>query len=357
MSRLYCLFTVEPLIKPNIWIIGTSVVKDVAKEVSEGPTGKNLGLDEEVASIYWHGEADMTIKDILAAVTFMMKKYEQAQMIIIQCGDNDICEGINSANYHVMQKDLKVIQEKIPGVRLVWSQLLPPWNREDVQVSSLNKSKRRINRYMVRAFYDFDGCYLRHPNFTNDVKMQLFRSDTDNYMHLSELGTQQYVAQLREGIKYFIAGMGNLFPYIETWPPENNTMQSLHPNQIPCLSYLQIRDLTKNLIKSMTPEQIAKLTGEQIEWLGPNQLTHMNIHTIKAFTPAQVPCFSRRQIMQFQLKQLELFSKEQIQNCTDNQKSLIIDQMKVKIQEEADIRSLVPIDMVPIDMVPIGMIS
>ena len=41
----------------------------------------------------------------------------------------------------------------------------------------------------------------------------------------------------------------------------------------------------------------------------------------------------------------------QVQNCTDNQKSLIIDQMKVKIQEEADIRSLVPIDKVPIDMI------
>ena len=333
-------FTVEPLVKPNVWIIGTSVIKDVAKEVSEGPIGTNLGLDDEVAGIRWHGEADMTVKDILPAVTFMLKKSEQAQMIVFQCGDNDICEGRNSDNYEVMHHDLKLIREKIPGVRLIWSQILPPWNREDVQFSSLNKSRRRINRFIVKAFYEFDGCYLKQPSFTNDAKLRLFRSDTDGYMHLSVLGMQQYIAQLKHGIQYFMSGFGILFPHIDTWPPENNSMQSFHPKQIPCLSFLQIRDLTKNLIKSMTPEQISYFTREQIEWFGPQQLAKLNNNTIKAFTPAQIQSFSKRQLQQFTLKQVEMFSKEQIQNCTDTQKTYIIDLMKIKIQEKADLRIL-----------------
>lgn len=324
--------------KPNVWIIGTSIVKDVAKEITDGPIGKNLGLDDEVAGIKWHGEADMAIVDILPAITFMLKTNEPPQMIIIQCGDNDICEGLNSDNHIIMQRDLKVIKEKIPGVRLVWCQILPPWNRQDLPMSTLNKSRRRINRFMVKAFEENDCCYMKHVNFTNDAKMQMFRSDTDKYLHLSELGVQQYITQLKGGIRYFISGFGILFPFIETWPPENNSMQSINPKQIPCLSYLQIRDLTKTLIKSMTPEQIASLTGFQIESFGAQQLAAINNNTIKGFTPEQIPYFSKRQIQQFTLKQLEMFSKEKIQNCTEAQKTLMIDLLKIKIQEEADLR-------------------
>ena len=310
----------------------------MAKEVSEGPIGKNLGLDEEVTEIKWHAEADMTVNDILPAVTFMLKTNDKPQMLIIQCGDNDICEGKNSDNYDVMDRDLKVILEKIPGVRLVWCQILPPWNRQGIQMSSLNKSRRRINRFIVKAFYENDGCYLKHVNFTLDAKAQLFRSDTDNYLHLSEVGVQKFIASLKDGIRYFVSGLGILFPFLETWPPENNSMQAIHPKQIPCLSYLQIRDLTKNLIKSMTPEQIAALTPSQIESLGQQQIAALKNNTIKAFMPTQIPCFTKRQIQMFTLKQLEMFSKEQIQNCTDTQKTLIIDLMKIKIQEEADLR-------------------
>ena len=324
--------------KPIIWIIGTSIVKDVAKEVAEGPIGKNLGLDEDVTEIKWHAEADMTINDILPAVMFMLKTNEKPNMIIVQCGDNDICEGKNSDRYDTLNRDLKVIQEKIPGVRLVWTQILPPWNRQGIQMSSLNKSRRRINRFCSKAFNEYDGCYLKHVNFTMDGKDQLFRSHTDNYLHLSEVGVQKFIGNLKDGILYFVSGLGNLFPFIETWPPENNSMQGIHPKQIPCLSYLQIRDLTKKLIKSMTPEQIAALTLTQVESFGPQQLAALKKKTISAFTPTQIPCFTKRQIQMFTLKQLELFSKEQIQNCTDSQKALIIDTMKIKIQEEADLR-------------------
>ena len=324
--------------KPIIWIIGTSIVKDIAKEVTEGPIGKNLGLDADVTEIKWHGEADMTINDILPAVTFLLKTNEKPHMIIVQCGDNDICEGKNSDCYDVMNRDLKVIQEKIPGVRLVWSQILPPWNRQGIQMLSLNKSRRRINRFCVKAFHEHDGCYLKHVNFTLDGKDQLFRSHTDNYLHLSEVGVQKYITNLKDGILYFVLGLGNLFPFLETWPPENNSMEGIHPKQIPCLSYLQIRDLTKKLIKSMTFEQIASLTPTQIEAFGQQQLSAFKKATIAAFTPTQIPCFTKRQIQMFPLKQLELFSKEQIQNCTDSQKTLVIDTMKIKIQEEADLR-------------------
>lgn len=335
---LSCAFTVEPLEKPNVWIIGTSVVKDVAREITEGHVATNFGLGDEISALKLHGEADMMIADVLPAITFLLKTNEPPQMILIQCGDNDICEGKNSDTYDIMQKDLKVIQDKIPGVRLVWCQILPAWNREDLQMSSLNKSRRRINRFMVRAFSDRDCCYLKQPSFTLDAKKLLFRNDTDNYLHLSEVGLQQYITQLKCGIRYFISGFGSLFPYIETWPPEYNSMASIHPKQIPCLSYFQIRDLTKNLIKSMTQEQISSLTGCQIEILGTQQLAAFNNNTIKGFTPSQIPYFTKRQIRQFTLKQLEMFSKEQIQNCTDAQKTLIIDLLKIKIQEEADLR-------------------
>lgn len=333
-----CLFTVKPLKKPNIWIIGTSVVKDVAKAVSEGPIGKNLGLNDEVADIIWHGEADMTMCDILPAITFMLKSYHKPEMIIIQCGDNDILVGKNSDSYDVMERDLKIIQEKIPGVRLVWCQILPPRNRHDVHMSSLNKSRRRINRFIVKAFNVHDGCYLKHVNFTLDARKQLYRSDTDKHVHLSEVGVQKYIADLKGGIQYFLSGFGTLYPFLEIWPPENNSMQSIHPKQIPCLSYFQIRDLGKKLIKSMSCEQIAAITGSQIESFGPKQLAAMNINTIKAFIPSQIPYFTKGQIQQFTLKQLEMFSKEQIQNCTDAQKTLIIDLLKMKIREETYLR-------------------
>ncbi|XP_060562357.1 uncharacterized protein LOC132721984 isoform X1 [Ruditapes philippinarum] len=298
--------------KPIVWVIGSSVVKDLKQfgDIFPDYDIQTL-LKEDVLSLITHGEMDMKIEDILPAVKYLLKNNERPQMIVFQCGELNVNIGRNVDVTEVMKKDLAAVKELIPGVVLVWSQILPPWMIKDTSGSTLSKSRRRINTFMMNCFLseEVGGCFLYHNMLRTDLKTKYHLPTSDGFLHLRKEGMQAYIYELKTGITYLMTGQGCIFPYIK-WPLSFGEIYEFDPQHMCMLNVEQIQSLNAKKLQRFSKKQIEMLSNEQILMFHRNQLSFVYREDfVGKLSPKQLSGLSKTNFLFLTSSQMRLFTE------------------------------------------------
>ncbi|XP_045181771.2 uncharacterized protein LOC123540632 isoform X1 [Mercenaria mercenaria] len=320
---------------PNVWVIGSSVVKDL-KQFGETFPDYDIEtlLKNNVASLVTHGEMDMKIEDMLPAVKYLLKSHEPPQMIVFQCGELNVCVGRNADVIDIMNKDLQTIKQEIPGVLLVWSQILPPWMAKNQTGSTLAKSRRRINRFMMQCFVsdDVGGAFLYHPMLRTDLKTKYHMPTSDGFLHLRKEGMKAYIYQLKVGIQYFMTGNGSIFPYMK-WPLTKDEIDLFDPEKMCMLNTEHIQSLNLQKLLRFSKEQIQMLSNEQILMFHRNQLHFAYCEEfLQKLSPQQLNGLTKSNFMFLSNRQMRLFTEdpERIKWMNEEVKEFVQKRMKAR---------------------------
>lgn len=136
-------------------------------------------------------------------------------MIVLHCGGNDI--GILPLK-DLMQLTVNTIRfvalHKFPGVKLIWSQILPRhnWKYSNNQ-HAMEKARKRLNSLAAKTVLDLGGAYIKHPQIYLNSRI-LFHSDG---VHLSDRGNAIFLRDIKSAIEHFRSGAGSVYPDLCTY--------------------------------------------------------------------------------------------------------------------------------------------
>lgn len=335
-------FSGVKLNKPRVWLIGSSVVKDIVKFGEKYPEFDLAErLKDDVESIEIHGENDMNIEDILAGVRFMLKKKELPQMIVFHCGEQDICTGKNMDLTEIMNRDLKIIRQEIPDVFLVFSQILPAWHSKGHTGSTLGKSRRRINSFMRQCFVndEINGAFLYHPRLRTNMS-HLHMPTRDQCLHLNKRGMEIYLYELISGIRYLISGHGSIFPYMK-WPMNKAEMKAFEPFCMCMLNEEHIQSLTAERFSLFSEQQIKSLTNEQINMFRSRQCKFIfEEKVLSILSHSQLKSLKKGLFMNLSENTLKLFSdNSERMNCLNEDTRACIKERLAELEEKKNVKT------------------
>lgn len=164
----------------QILCLGTSIVYWAHRAAFTRAGGVNLGLDKTV--IIWRGTRGMKWEQLNHTIATYLVKNPPPGFILIQLGSNDL--GVSDTRELITQIkcDLLRIGALIPGVKVIWSDILPRryWHCARTPVA-LERVRQRVNS-CIRAFVLGEGGFvIRHPCISNK-EINLYRYDG---VHLS----------------------------------------------------------------------------------------------------------------------------------------------------------------------------
>lgn len=166
------------------------------------PGGITLGLKN--TDIWWQGYGGLGLKSLEGKLNTLIKVWDgkNPDYILLHVGANDI--GKRGVFQILRQIDglVSKIRQIFPSVCIVWSQLLPrtAW-RYSENHEAMERVRKRINRYGAMAVLKNGGCYLLHPDLMSDHEQRLF---ADDGVHLSALGNDLFLNQIRAGFDLFL---------------------------------------------------------------------------------------------------------------------------------------------------------
>lgn len=186
----------------NVWVLGSSIVKRAFLHSRTRPGGVTLGLDK--VNFWWQGYSGLGLKSLKHKLGTLQKVWDgpKPDFILVHCGANDLGKLKVYSILRVIDDVMKFFKEHFPQSRIIWSQLLPRKNwRYSKHVIAMENARKRINRYGATKVLESNGCYLLHPDLAifNET---LFDNDG---VHLSTLGNDLFLNQLRAGIDTFMA--------------------------------------------------------------------------------------------------------------------------------------------------------
>lgn len=158
-------------------------------------TGSNLGI--QFADLWWQGYSGLTLKQAKYKLRAIAAVGDTPSIILFHCGGNDLGNIDLWQIRQCISNTFKMFFELFPGVRIIWSEILPRlvWRYSDDAVA-MERSRKRINSYAGKLAISTGGSYLRHPVLSK-VNRSYFKSDG---VHLSVCGNEFFLAQIRKGI-------------------------------------------------------------------------------------------------------------------------------------------------------------
>ncbi len=162
--------------------------------------GPQLDLKRYGASVWWQGKGGLGIRQLVGFIKLLLSVEESPDIIVVHCGGNDI-GSIPALQLRILIIDtLDLIKQLIPGVLLVWSQILPrlEW-RGEVCHKALNKVRERVNNKVATDVIAKGGRYIRYPELDQNISLFVDK------VHLSDMGNNFFLHSLQAGLQQFLS--------------------------------------------------------------------------------------------------------------------------------------------------------
>ncbi|KAM8972024.1 uncharacterized protein RCH25_017636 [Pelodytes ibericus] len=168
------------------WIIGHSFVFWAKQRAAARPDGQKLGFSRAHLDLKWFGFRGFGWGDVLAELIHLLNRGRRPDVILIHAGGNDLGLVPQRGLVRTMKQDINRLRDWIPGVAVVWSEIVPrfQWRHARDQVA-LGKRRIKINWLMSAFVRRMGGVVVRH----RELEAQLpgyYRADG---VHLSDIGT------------------------------------------------------------------------------------------------------------------------------------------------------------------------
>ena len=154
--------------------------------------------------IWWQGYGGLVLVDVRKKIrTLCQVNSNKPSFIILHCGGNDLGKLDLKAFRSLLPLIFKLIEEIIPGTKIIWSEILPRQNwRYSKNNKAMDIARRRMNSFGGKFAIENQGAYLRHPLLDKFCE-KYFSKDG---VHLNSLGNTILLNQISKGISEFMNG-------------------------------------------------------------------------------------------------------------------------------------------------------
>lgn len=199
----------------NVWIVGSSIIKDAFVSAKSRPGGTCLGLSRLNVSIWWQGKRGRVTRQIKGKIRLMKKYEDPPQFIILHVAGNDLgCEKVGFLRNN-LKNIIRWILIELPNTTIIWSQILPrlKWRYSDNQ-TAMHECRYRINNSIASFVTKLGGHYIRYPDIHRNYTF--LKSDG---VHLTPVGNDIFLNIMQGAIEYFmLSNLGGL-----TFPTHNES--------------------------------------------------------------------------------------------------------------------------------------
>lgn len=180
---------------PLVWLFGSSIIKHAFPSARRHPGRSSLGLQ---AYLWWQGYSGMSLMRSQRKLTTLLEVEYPPNFILVHIGGNDLDRTPVKALKDRLHDLLKFISQAMPNARIIWSEILPrDWDGR----KGLSSARKRLNTFAARTVKQLGGFYLRHVNLT--FNRTNYSADG---IHLSEIGNELFIDNIRVGLYYFLQG-------------------------------------------------------------------------------------------------------------------------------------------------------
>ncbi|XP_040294350.1 uncharacterized protein LOC121005644 [Bufo bufo] len=181
-----------------VWILGHSYVFWGAIRADVRPSGRQLGVSPELATVRWLGVRGMLWGGVLREVHHFVRLDRPPDVLVLHVGGNDLGKRPFRELVRDVKFDLLRIWALFPGVIIVWSDIVPRkvW-RGARSVESLNKARIKVNRAVGRFMARNGGVVVRHEVLEKG-EGAFWRADG---VHLNAVGTDLWALGLQSGVE------------------------------------------------------------------------------------------------------------------------------------------------------------
>nr|XP_034959601.1 uncharacterized protein LOC118079504 isoform X6 [Zootoca vivipara] len=184
----------------RIWIVGHSIVHWAGTHAAKSTLGLQLGLPPHVR-LTWMGKRDMRWQELLPLLQRKVLALGFPTALVLQLGENDLPAMDTLSLRMAIQSDLTQLRTLMPGVTVIWSQLLQriEW-RGSLRPAATERARKRINNAISKIVLDSGGALILHPDITFKAT-SLFCPDG---VHLSPVGNDTWLRDVSEGLKRWL---------------------------------------------------------------------------------------------------------------------------------------------------------
>ncbi|XP_060135029.1 uncharacterized protein LOC132592660 [Zootoca vivipara] len=184
----------------RIWIVGHSIVHWAGDHAAKSTLGLQLGLPPHVR-LTWMGRRGMRWGELLPLLRREVFALGFPTALVLQLGENDLPDVDSLSLRLAMESDLTHLRTLMPGVTVIWSQLLQriEW-KGSLCPAATEKARKRVNNAISKLVLELGGSVISHPDITFKAT-SLFRPDG---VHLSPVGNDTWLRDVSEGLKRWL---------------------------------------------------------------------------------------------------------------------------------------------------------
>ncbi|XP_062972038.1 uncharacterized protein LOC134392018 isoform X2 [Elgaria multicarinata webbii] len=187
----------------RVVICGHSMVFWAGRRAATSSFGSQLGFSQR-ANIQWLGRRGMRWERLLPTLFQDTPAAAPPQVLIIHLGGNDL--GLLKGKALILQAiaDFKIIRQRWPRVRIVWSCILPRFIWRSGDIKPMERARRRVNSEIFRELSRHGDLSITHPTITL-TRRELYRQDG---VHLSDIGNDLFLYDLQRALGVVLGSWG-----------------------------------------------------------------------------------------------------------------------------------------------------
>ncbi|XP_077140620.1 uncharacterized protein LOC143805314 isoform X3 [Ranitomeya variabilis] len=195
----------------TVWILGHSFIHWAEWRARQRCYGLNLSMSADLVRIFWFGIREQKWNSLMDQVTLIYSKFPSPDVIIIHLGGNDIGKLATVGLLFLMKQNFLELRIMFPNTILIFSEIVPRllWLKSE-DLKFCEKIRKRLNRSMSKFMPSIGGLSFRHVDLEGGVP-GLFQND---WVHLSEIGTDIFNLNLKAMVELALAGAGPVLPTV-----------------------------------------------------------------------------------------------------------------------------------------------
>ena len=133
-------------------------------------------MQRQGAEIWWQEKGGLRTKQLSSFVHLLLSVEDPPDIMVIHCGGNDIGSTPALKLRADILRELDEVRSLVPGVLIVWSQILPRFEwRGEKSHSALNNVRERVNNKVATEVIDEGGRYIKYPEIREEDHFLLIR--------------------------------------------------------------------------------------------------------------------------------------------------------------------------------------
>lgn len=183
----------------QVWLVGSSVLCQAARYVAQGPVGLGLMLNQ--AELIWHGHDNLKWSEFGHLLCQLIVTSAPPDVLLVHMDAFELATSSFQVLAQQAVDSLLDFDRRNPNCRIIWSETLPCFAYPG-SIAQMTMEQVRINYNVMcsKLVLSLGGQVIKHTDIKPETPA-LFDRDK---MHLSDLGNNIFLNNLRRGLAYLL---------------------------------------------------------------------------------------------------------------------------------------------------------